>query len=844
MTHIHRSLAAVVAVFALTMGSSMAQNHAKLINADDLWGSPWNLKGSGITVGFFEYGYPNTSHTEFQTNRVSVVNQPPNKASDAHTTGTVGVCVARGARVEARGIVYRAKAEAYYIPEDGSQAEVLRYYFDQGTFSATNHSYSSRFGWLRNRSTLRWEFIGAVPTNDHPDPFGAYLDESRLFDSIVHASNYVVPVVTAGNNRGIGPSPGDTVNYYPLNANPYERVYVTDGSQPPKNGGAKGYDCLPPTAVAKNVITVGSVDITKKLADNSQIGPTNDGRIKPDVVALGVDVSVAGSRLNPAGYDTKSGTSFAAPAVTGVVVQLQELYRRFFGVEMLPSTAKALLIHTASDLGTKGPDFKHGWGLVDAKAAARLLQTSATDGRFAVAEHLMEQGRTQYFEMKATDPSVPLKVTIAWTDPPAVVTEGGPKAAAYSTDPDPKLVNDLDLRVEKYVNGVRTATLRPFVLSTAFPANAAGHARNNKDNVEQVLIEDPDPAAIYRVIVSHTGSLQNGEQDYTRTVSGGVVYLAPPTPVTATQQGMVEKSDGTTQAFSAQLAWKRIPEAETYQIRYRRYGVNTWTTRTSATNSAVIVGLELGTYYFQVRARRGNRYSTYATTTKTFQVTPQIPSQLLSGPVGPTSAVVKWQGDANASEYRVMYVRVDRNGQLLDNGWSVRYAPNTSVSLLNLVQDTRYAWTVQAIYTNGIKSDFAGSQAFVTRTTCEAYEPNNAIDLAAPIETDRNVYARACKDDVADWYSVTVTNSRPHVKIYLYAQPVPLQLQLYRRVNGSAQKISDSPDNGNNTSTKVLTANNLTPGTYYVRIFNPDAASVYSSFQEYPLRVNTRSTPF
>lgn len=844
MTHTTRTLAVALMLLCATLSLAHAQNHAKLINADDLWGSPWNLRGDDATIGFFEYGYPYAGHTEFRLNRVSVVNAPDTVPPSRHTTSTIGVAIARGADIAARGIAYRARVTSIYLDELDSQAELLKNAFSFGNFAVTNHSYSARFGWNFNTKFGKWMFLGKKPTPTHPDPFGAYLNESRLFDSIVHATDYILPVVTAGNVRGKGPSVGDTVIYL-LFDNTYETaVYAADGTQPLKNG-SSGYDCLPPSAVAKNVITVGSVKANLSISSFSQTGPTNDGRVKPDLVALGENVYVVGRDRFLNGYSTHDGTSYAAPAVTGVVAQIQQLFRRFYGYDMPPATTKALLLHTARDLGRPGPDYLYGWGLVDAKAAALLLQQAKTDGDFSVDNELLEDGETHYFEVKAISQNTPIKVTMAWLDPAGPVTEGGPVPAAYSTDTDPRLVNDLDIRIEKYVNGQRVGTTRAFRLNPASPSSAATRGRNFRDNVEQVLIESPDPDAIYRVIIDHTGSLDGGEQQYARCVSGAVIYLPAPSPVQAEQSNIVVKDGGDSpQAFSANLSWQRIAGASSYQIRYRRYGTAQWTYRTSTGNSTTLPGLELGKYYFQVRARRGNRYSYYATRIKTFTVTPVEPANLQSGPVGATSAVVRWTGDVNAEQYRVLYVRINMQGELLDPGWIVKYTPNTATSLLSLAQDTWYAWSVQSIYADGTKSGFAPTEMFLTNTTCNAYEPNNAVDQAAPIETNRNIYARACQDDISDWYSFTVTNDQPNVRIYLYEQPVPLQLQLYHKVNGNTTKLADSPDNGNNTSTKVLTANNLTPGTYYVRVFNPDAASSYSSSQEYPLRVNTRWAPY
>jgi subtilisin family serine protease len=149
-----------------------------------------------------------------------------------------------------------------------------------------------------------------------------------------------------------------------------------------------GYDSLPPTQVAKNTLVVGAIEgitVKKETYDKSDVGmptfsswgPTDDGRIKPDVVAAGnnlyapvafVPGSIPPAESNESYRGNLSGTSFAAPTVTGTAVLLIEHYRNLFGTLPLSATTKGLLTHTAFDAGNVGPDYSHGWGLVDAAA--------------------------------------------------------------------------------------------------------------------------------------------------------------------------------------------------------------------------------------------------------------------------------------------------------------------------------------------------------------------------------------------------------------------------------------------------------------------------------------------
>ena len=122
---------------------------------------------------------------------------------------------------------------------------------------------------------------------------------------------------------------------------------------------------------AEGVITVGSVDVPvgvtrpPLIAISSSRGPTADGRIKPDVVAPGQGVIVAD--LRGGDYLRSSGTSFAAPMVSGICALLLQANPHWGPEEVLES-----LRSTALDLGEAGPDTLYGWGQVDALAASGI----------------------------------------------------------------------------------------------------------------------------------------------------------------------------------------------------------------------------------------------------------------------------------------------------------------------------------------------------------------------------------------------------------------------------------------------------------------------------------------
>jgi subtilisin family serine protease len=126
------------------------------------------------------------------------------------------------------------------------------------------------------------------------------------------------------------------------------------------NGGPAPASLIAP-ADAEGVIAVGAVDTLGGLAPFSSRGPTADGRIKPDLVAPGRQVTVASWTENSE-YLVGDGTSFATPLLAGLAAQLVQAYPNRTAEQL-----RALLKATASD--TSNPSNEWGWGLVSGLGA-------------------------------------------------------------------------------------------------------------------------------------------------------------------------------------------------------------------------------------------------------------------------------------------------------------------------------------------------------------------------------------------------------------------------------------------------------------------------------------------
>jgi hypothetical protein len=114
-------------------------------------------------------------------------------------------------------------------------------------------------------------------------------------------------------------------------------------------------------ADADSIISAGAVNYSGVLASFSSVGPTNDGRIKPDVVAPGVSIYVA-STAGASAYGHSSGTSFSCPLTAGVAALVLSAHPEFTPVQV-----RGAIRNTASQADR--PDNSYGWGVVNARAA-------------------------------------------------------------------------------------------------------------------------------------------------------------------------------------------------------------------------------------------------------------------------------------------------------------------------------------------------------------------------------------------------------------------------------------------------------------------------------------------
>ncbi len=119
---------------------------------------------------------------------------------------------------------------------------------------------------------------------------------------------------------------------------------------------------------AEKVITVGAMDPAGNIFQRSSRGPTPDNRVKPDLVAVGVNVTSAKSGTLH-GEGNMSGTSMAAPQVAGAAAVILEKQS-----SLDPAAVKRVLLKSADDIGLSGPDNTYGYGALNLSCALSLVE--------------------------------------------------------------------------------------------------------------------------------------------------------------------------------------------------------------------------------------------------------------------------------------------------------------------------------------------------------------------------------------------------------------------------------------------------------------------------------------
>ena len=465
-----------------------------------------SLSGSGMTnrIGVWDGGAVRLTHQEFQSRAVQT--DGATNLID-HATHVAGTMVGGGVQANAKGMSFQAPLKCYEWTNDNSEMSTAA----AAGMLISNHSYGSVCGWEYDDVTPQWKWHGDVSISNTEDiNFGIYDAESQSWDQIVYSNPFYLPFKSAGNDRGDVPSTSDPKVFYNGNTGTWD---VFSGATPPADG---PYDCVSTYGNAKNIITIGAVNkITNGWTSASSVvmssfsgwGPTDDGRIKPDICAAGVNLTSSFSASNTT-YGTISGTSMSSPNASGSALLIQQHFNNLNGRFLRASSLKGLIIHTADEAGSSvGPDYSYGWGLMN---TAKAVQVISDSGANSIIESQIPVALTAFTRTVVANGTSPLRLTLCWTDVPA-----NPSTGAVLDDPNSKLVNDLDIRLTRVSDN---QVFSPYILNPAIPSAAATTGDNTRDNVEQIHIGTP-AAGIYTIRITSKRAL-SANQSFSLLISG------------------------------------------------------------------------------------------------------------------------------------------------------------------------------------------------------------------------------------------------------------------------------------------------------------------------------------
>lgn len=585
--------------------NSMYGSRANLLNASVANGGR-GLNGDGVVVGVGDNADVQ-NHIDF---RGRLINRAGATASahGHHVTGTVAG--AGNGNEQYRG--YAPKATIVSQAFNGIILNASTYVNDYGMV-ITNNSYGDN-----------------IECGYH----GTYDLYSRLLDQMAFNLPNLINVFSAGNS-GSSTCPPFLPGFHTV---------------------LGGYQS------AKNVITVGATTDSGLVAGFSSRGPVLDGRLKPEIVAMGASVA---STWPTNIYSYNTGTSMSAPAVSGGLALLYQRYRQLNGGSNPKNgLMKALLCNGASDRGNEGPDFRYGFGWMNLLRSVDMMENN----RYFIANSTNSSTNNHNITVPAN--TAQLKVMLYWNDPAA-----SPLSAKT-------LVNDLDLEVSD-----GTVTGLPKILDTANANlnNPAVSAADHSNNIEQVVINNPT-AGNYTLTVKGTAITQNPSQEYF------LVYDIVPVQLKITAPAGGEAlAPSTSQYDVMKVSWEAFGYSSgTVTIEFSPDGGTNWSTMASGININRVV------YTWIVPNIATNNALIRITKEGTGESTTSNPFTILAQPVNSLAGTqcegyinLGWTAVAGATDYEVMILRGDEMK-------SVATTTGTSYIFSGLSRDSVYWVTVRA----------------------------------------------------------------------------------------------------------------------------------------------------
>lgn len=497
---------------------------------------------------------------------------------------------------------------------------------------------------------------------------GLYIPEAADLDKLVYDNPTLLPVVAVGNTAASNCAvASDTFNSVDI--------------------GFQG---------CKNAITVGWLFTNERIVENSGRGPTEDGRIKPELVAKGFQVT---SLLPDNGIGAVYGSSYSAPQVSGLSALLYQKYIQEFSTTPNASLIKAILFNTARDLGNVGPDYIYGFGIPDANRAVKTINENL------FIEDNVNQSAVNIHPFTVSGAITQLKVTLSWTD-----KEGSPIASK-------SLVNNLDLKLVT-PNG---DTVLPWKLNPAIPKNPALRGIDNVNTNEQETIDNPI-AGTYKIVVKGT-SVPFGPQHY------AVAYYNQERKIEITHPNGGEIIDA---GSSTTIRWYTNGIDSLVKIEFSADNGGAW--QTVATNQPTSVHTFtwttpiLSSNQCLVKISSGNNVAISAAP---FTIATQIFYPSINHTVCDRTVKINWPAVTDATGYKVYL--------FVDSVWVLAGQTNLlTFTINNLINGKSYMYSISNI-NNGVESNRSLANTFMPlRNVCTTLNDVGVYSMDKPFSGRRS----------------------------------------------------------------------------------------------------------
>ena len=276
---------------ALYLGIESNRRSAQITQTDQLYstgGLGLSLTGKSDTLAgklaLWDGGGAMSTHQEFGGR---IKSQESVLTSDLHATHVAGTMIASGVIASARGMAFGADLKVWDYNNDNSEISAA-----SPNLLISNHSYGYQAGWVYDSTKNKWQWWGNDAISTLEDyKFGYYDSNAQALDKIAFNAPYYLITKSAGNSRSEnGPDFTKGEYYYLKNTKDSSNIIRS------KND---AYDIISTTGTAKNILTVGAIESiqqTPNLASDLRVsnftswGPTDDGRIKPDIMGVGTDI--------------------------------------------------------------------------------------------------------------------------------------------------------------------------------------------------------------------------------------------------------------------------------------------------------------------------------------------------------------------------------------------------------------------------------------------------------------------------------------------------------------------------------------------------------------------------